>query len=41
MKNPVIGGYHADPFVYRDGGDYYCDKIDTPDGLHLEVIPML
>lgn len=23
MKNPVIGGYHADPFVYRDGGDYY------------------
>ena len=23
MNNPVISGYHADPFVYRDGEDYY------------------
>ena len=23
MKNPIIPGYHADPFVYRDGDDFY------------------
>ncbi len=23
MKNPIIPNYHADPFVYRDGDDYY------------------
>lgn len=23
MKNPVIPGYNADPFVYRDGSDFY------------------
>lgn len=23
MKNPIIPGYHADPFIYRDGSDYY------------------
>ena len=23
MRNPIIPGYHADPFVYRDGDDYY------------------
>lgn len=23
MKNPIISGNYADPFVYRDGNDYY------------------
>ena len=23
MKNPIIPGYHADPFVYRDGDEFY------------------
>lgn len=23
MKNPIIPDYHADPFVYRHGDDFY------------------
>lgn len=23
MKNPILPGYYADPFVYQDGNDYY------------------
>ena len=30
MKNPIIPGYHADPFVYRDGNDFYM--VQTTEG---------
>ena len=30
MGNPIIPGYHADPFVYRDGDDYYM--VQTTEG---------
>lgn len=30
MKNPIIPGNHADPFVYRDGDEYYL--VATTEG---------
>ena len=30
MKNPIVPGYHADPFVYRDGNDFYM--VQTTEG---------
>lgn len=34
MKNPIIPGNHADPFVYRDGNDYYM--LQTTEGIGWE-----
>jgi len=32
MKNPIIQGYHADPFVYRDGNDFYMVQTTESNG---------
>ena len=32
MKNPIVSGYHADPFVYRDGNDYYMVQTTETNG---------
>lgn len=32
MKNPIIPGYHADPFVYRDGKDFYMVQTTETNG---------